>query len=67
MKIAVAADHAGYPLKQVIVSDLRAAGHDITDLGTHDPHQPDDYPDFARLASNTFCWSISRCLLSTRI
>jgi ribose 5-phosphate isomerase B len=50
MKIAVAADHAGYPLKQVIVSDLRAAGHDITDLGTHDPSQPDDYPDFARLA-----------------
>ena len=50
MKIAIAADHAGYPLKQVIVSDLRAAGHDITDLGTHDPHQPDDYPDFARLA-----------------
>ena len=50
MKIAVAADHAGYPLKQVIVSDLRAAGHDITDLGTHDPNQPDDYPDFARLA-----------------
>ena len=50
MKIAIAADHAGYPLKQVIVSDLRAAGHDITDLGTHDPNQPDDYPDFARLA-----------------
>jgi ribose 5-phosphate isomerase B len=50
MKIAVAADHAGYPLKQVIVSDLRAAGHDITDLGTHDPNQPNDYPDFARLA-----------------
>jgi ribose 5-phosphate isomerase B len=50
MQIVVAADHAGYPLKQVIVSDLRAAGHDITDLGTHDPNQPDDYPDFARLA-----------------
>jgi ribose 5-phosphate isomerase B len=50
MQIAVAADHAGYPLKQVIVSDLGAAGHDITDLGTHDPNQPDDYPDFARLA-----------------
>lgn len=50
MKIAIAADHAGYPLKQVVVSDLRAAGHDITDLGTHDPNQPDDYPDFARLA-----------------
>jgi ribose 5-phosphate isomerase B len=50
MKIAVAADHAGYPLKQVVVSDLQAAGHEVIDLGTHDPEQPDDYPDFARLA-----------------
>jgi ribose 5-phosphate isomerase B len=50
MRIAVAADHAGYPLKQVVVSDLQAAGHEVIDLGTHDPGQPDDYPDYARLA-----------------
>ncbi len=49
MRIAVAADHAGYPLKQTIVDDLRAAGHEVTDLGTDDPTLPDDYPDFARL------------------
>ena len=50
MKIAVAADHAGYPLKQMVVADLKAAGHDVMDLGTHDPARPDDYPDFAELA-----------------
>jgi ribose 5-phosphate isomerase B len=50
MKIAVAADHAGYGLKQTVVDDIRAAGHEVLDLGTHDPTQPDDYPDFARLA-----------------
>lgn len=50
MKIAVAADHAGYPLKQIVIGDLTAAGHEVTDLGTHDPEQPDDYPDFAQLA-----------------
>ena len=50
MRIAVAADHAGYPLKPIVVDDLRAAGHEVTDLGTHDPNQPDDYPDFAALA-----------------
>jgi ribose 5-phosphate isomerase B len=50
MKIAVAADHAGYVLKQTVVDDIRAAGHEVLDLGTHDPTQPDDYPDFARLA-----------------
>lgn len=47
MKIAVAADHAGYPLKSIILADLKAAGNDVKDLGTHDPGVPDDYPDFA--------------------
>jgi ribose 5-phosphate isomerase B len=50
MKIAVAGDHAGYPLKQVIFEELQKGGHEVIDLGTHDPEQPDDYPDFARLA-----------------
>ena len=49
MKIAVAADHAGYALKQIVIDDLQAAGHEVTDLGTHDPDTPDDYPDFAQL------------------
>ena len=49
MKIAIAADHAGYPLKQVVLDDLRTAGHEATDLGTHDPTPADDYPDFAEL------------------
>ena len=49
MKIAVAADHAGFPLKQKVVADLRAAGHDVTDLGTNDTAAC-DYPDFAEKA-----------------
>ncbi len=50
MKIAVAADHAGYPLKQIVTRDLTDAGHNVLDLGTHDPSQSDDYPDFAETA-----------------
>jgi ribose 5-phosphate isomerase B len=50
MRIAVAADHAGYPLKQFILEDLYQAGHGAIDLGTFDPTQPDDYPDFVCLA-----------------
>jgi ribose 5-phosphate isomerase B len=50
MQIAVAADHAGYPLKQLVLEDARQAGHTAVDLGTFDPTQPDDYPDFACLA-----------------
>ena len=48
LRIAIAADHAGYPLKPVLVSDLRAAGHDVADLGTNDPSVPSDYPEVAQ-------------------
>ena len=46
MKIAVAADHAGYELKETIAEQLRAAGHEVVDLGT-DSVESVDYPDFA--------------------
>lgn len=50
MKIVVAADHAGYPLKQMILTDLKVAHHETVDLGTFHPEENDDYPDFAALA-----------------
>lgn len=46
MKIAVACDHAGFPLKNDVLDAVRAAGHDPLDLGT-DSTVPVDYPDFA--------------------
>ncbi len=46
MKIAVACDHAGFPLKEVVLEAVRAAGHEILDLGTHSA-QAVDYPDQA--------------------
>lgn len=49
MKIAVAADHAGYPLNERVMLELRNGGHEIIDFGTHDGSVPDDYPDYARL------------------
>src|SRR5512138_3822698 len=49
MRIAIGADHGGYPLNERVVSELRASGHDVTDFGTHDPTVPDDYPDYAKL------------------
>lgn len=47
MEIVVAADHAGYNLKEEMIRTLRVGGFDITDLGTHSA-EPVDYPDFAR-------------------
>jgi hypothetical protein len=48
MKLVLAADHAGFPLKQHLVTFLRAQGHDIVDLGISDGSQPADYPDPAK-------------------
>ena len=49
MRIALSADHAGYDLKDVLAAWLRAAGHEVLDLGTNGPESV-DYPDFgARL------------------
>ena len=47
MKIAVGADHGGFPLNEKIITELRNAGHELTDFGTHDGSVPDDYPDYA--------------------
>jgi ribose 5-phosphate isomerase B len=47
MTIALAADHAGFPLKQHLLDFLRAAGHDVIDLGVETAAVPSDYPDIA--------------------
>ena len=50
MRIACAFDHAGFPLKPIILETLEAAGHEVVDLGT-DSTDPVDYPDKARDAA----------------
>jgi ribose 5-phosphate isomerase B len=47
MNVAVAADHAGFPLKGRIIDELRQLGHRPIDLGTNST-EPADYPDYAR-------------------
>jgi ribose 5-phosphate isomerase B len=47
IKIAIGADHGGYPLNEQIIKELCQAGHELIDFGTHDGSQPDDYPDYA--------------------
>ncbi len=51
MRIAVATDHAGFPLKQPIIDELRRLGHEVLDLGT-DSEAPVDYPDYAEAAGD---------------
>lgn len=45
MRIAAAADHAGYRLKDELVAHLVHRGHDVVDLGTNDAARV-DYPDY---------------------
>jgi ribose 5-phosphate isomerase B len=47
MKVACAFDHAGFPLKQLVLEVVGELGHEPVDLGTHST-EPVDYPDTAR-------------------
>jgi ribose 5-phosphate isomerase B len=47
MKIAVASDHGGFPIKARIIDELRRLGHDVLDLGTN-AADPVDYPDYSK-------------------
>ena len=47
MKLVIASDHAGFPLKEEVRAYLAKAGHDVLDLGAFKIEPEDDYPDFA--------------------
>lgn len=52
-RIAIGADHGGYPLNKRVISELSEAGYEIVDFGTHDGAEGDDYPDYARQVGQT--------------
>ena len=52
MRIAIASDHAGFQLKELLISRLSAEPDlSVVDLGTNAPSPPVDYPDFAKAAA----------------
>jgi ribose 5-phosphate isomerase B len=46
LKLVIASDHAGFPLKEEVRAYLAKAGHEVADLGAYNT-EPSDYPDFA--------------------
>jgi ribose 5-phosphate isomerase B len=44
--IPIAADHAGFEMKERLVSALKKRGYEVEDLGAKSP-EPSDYPDYA--------------------
>jgi ribose 5-phosphate isomerase B len=51
MKIAIAADHAGFVLKEKLRQTLTGEGHQVTDFGPAGPESC-DYPDYAKPVAN---------------
>lgn len=58
MRIAIGSDHAAWSLKYGLVDGLRADGHDVVDVGTHDTVSV-DYP--------IFCASVGRAVAAGRV
>jgi ribose 5-phosphate isomerase B len=50
VRVAIAADHAGYLLKEDLKEFLESEGHDVLDCGT-DSTEPVDYPQFSAAAA----------------
>src|SRR6266581_4029097 len=48
MRVAVAFDHRGVKLRERVLQELAALGHETIDLGTADASVRIDYPDKAR-------------------
>jgi ribose 5-phosphate isomerase B len=46
MKIALAADHGGFDMKELLIARLRKVGHEVTDFGAATLDPGDDYPDY---------------------
>ena len=58
MRVAFAADHAGWPLRERLLSELSASGHEVVDCGPPQRVPGDDYPDAAA--------AVARALLDGR-
>lgn len=50
MKIAIAADHGGFELKQKLIAHYSSLGVEMSDLGTYSAESV-DYPDYAEKVS----------------
>src|SRR5436305_4630177 len=48
MRVAAAFDHRGVKLRDAVIGEIAALGHEVVDLGTHDGTVRIDYPDKAR-------------------
>lgn len=60
MRIAIGADHAGYPLKQHLLGTLERLGHEVVDLGTHSTDSVDYPPIMAAVGRAVVAGEVDR-------
>ena len=53
IKISIASDHGGYPLKKDLLKIIKAEGYNVIDKGAYNYNPEDDYPDFAKLVAES--------------
>ncbi|MBN2297065.1 MAG: ribose 5-phosphate isomerase B [Deltaproteobacteria bacterium] len=53
MKIGIACDHGGYPIKDIVKEAVSLCGHEVMDLGTNSTGSV-DYPEYAKKALDAF-------------
>lgn len=58
MTIYLAADHAGFQLKEIIKKFLTEKNYEVKDFGAFSYNEKDDYPDFVKLAAE----AVSKCV-----
>lgn len=51
MKVALGADHAGFPMKDAVRTAIEKLGHEVIDAGTHST-DPVDFPDITQATCN---------------
>lgn len=49
--IAIASDHAGFEMKQELISFLKVEGYEVVDHGAHKKDENDDFPDFVKIVA----------------
>lgn len=46
MRVAIACDHGGFPLKSTVIMAIHTSGHEVIDFGTDNGDISVDFPDF---------------------
>ena len=63
MNLALGGDHAGFAMKEPVRAFLAAAGHAVTDFGTHNA-EPVDFPDIAQLVCGS---GVGDCIVGNKV